>query len=439
MKILDIALKDMLRFFRSRFAIGMMFVAPLMITGLLYMAFGGTASGKTDLPVTKVVVVNLDEPPAGAPALGKLVVDMFNDPSVAGWLQASQADSESAALSLVNSQQAGVAVIIPAGFTRSVLDANGSAARSAGPSSPVEIRLVSDPTLTVGPQVVKNMIGSLVDGVSGARIALQTDAERLTSLGQSPDPAQQKAISDAYQQWFTDFQRTLYHSPQAALVAQAPALSGAAPDSAASGGVPTDITRILALALTGQIIFFGFFTGAYAMMSILKEQEEGTLARQFTTPTSRTLILGGKFLAVLFMVTVQAVVMLVIGALLFKVSWGQPLSVALAVVGQVCGATGLGVLLISLVKDSKQAGPVLGGGLSGLGMLGGLFTTAVPGLPKAFDMAGLFTPQGWILKGWKACLAGAGPAEMALPLLVLLAMGVVMFALGAVIFRRRFA
>ena len=41
MKILDIAFKDLTRSFRSAFAIGMMVVAPLMLTGLIYFAFGG--------------------------------------------------------------------------------------------------------------------------------------------------------------------------------------------------------------------------------------------------------------------------------------------------------------------------------------------------------------------------------------------------------------
>ena len=37
MKILDIAFKDLIRSFRSVFAIGMMVVAPLMLTGLIYL------------------------------------------------------------------------------------------------------------------------------------------------------------------------------------------------------------------------------------------------------------------------------------------------------------------------------------------------------------------------------------------------------------------
>ena len=37
MKILDIAFKDLLRSFRSAFGLVMMFVAPLLITGLIYL------------------------------------------------------------------------------------------------------------------------------------------------------------------------------------------------------------------------------------------------------------------------------------------------------------------------------------------------------------------------------------------------------------------
>ena len=41
MKILDIALKDLIRSSRSFFLIGMMFFAPLLLVGLIYFAFGG--------------------------------------------------------------------------------------------------------------------------------------------------------------------------------------------------------------------------------------------------------------------------------------------------------------------------------------------------------------------------------------------------------------
>ena len=418
MKIIDIALKDMVRSFRSVYAIGMMFVVPLLITGLIYAAFGGGRSGgQAALPATRVVVVNQDTPPAGGPDMGGMLVSMLNDPSVAQWLSASNAPSADEALAMVNRQKAGVAVIVPQGFTQAILSGQGK---------PV-VRIVQDPTLTVGPMVVENMIGSLIDGAAGARIALQADAVRRSALGLAPEQGQ--AYLQAYQDWFTNFQRTLYHSAQAAVVSQAPA---------AQPGQGNDMQRLIGLILSGMAIFFGFETGAYTMQSILKEDEEGTLARIFTTPTNRTAILTGKFVAVVLMVLVQGLAMLAAGALLFKVDWGSPLDAALALLGQVLAATSLGVFLISLIRSTRQSGPVLGGALTMLSMLGGLFTVAVS-MPAAFDTLALFTPQGWVLRAWRLTLNGAAPSELLLPVVVLAGMSVVLFAVGARRFQRRYA
>ena len=64
MKIFDIALKDLVHSFRSAFLLVMMFVAPLLITGLIYLAFGGmiTRTGGVTLPKATVLIVNLDQP-----------------------------------------------------------------------------------------------------------------------------------------------------------------------------------------------------------------------------------------------------------------------------------------------------------------------------------------------------------------------------------------
>ncbi len=68
MKILNIAFKDLTRSFRSAFAIGMMLVAPMMLTGLIYFAFGGTSSDSPSMPTINVGFVNLDVLPADPPS-----------------------------------------------------------------------------------------------------------------------------------------------------------------------------------------------------------------------------------------------------------------------------------------------------------------------------------------------------------------------------------
>ncbi len=424
MKILDIALKDLTHSFRSAFAIGMMIVAPLMLAGLIYFAFGGLSSGNADLPAVKVGIVNLDTLPPNAPldaSLGTDIRSMFFDDSVKSWITASDYPDEAAARAALDKQEIGVAVIVPEDFTKNLL-ANRTTS---------QVVILSDPTLTVGPLVVENMVTSLLDGVAGGGIALQTITSRQQANGLTPDPKQIPALIQTYSTWYADFQRNLFHHPdKAALVLVAPAAQSQGESS---------LQKMMGLVMAGQMIFFAFFTGAFAMMSILREEEEGTLARLFTTPTDRTSILTGKFLAVFLTVCLQGVVLMIAGHFLFGIDWGQPASMALALLGQVLAAVGLGVLLIAFVKNTKQSGPVLGGGLTVLGMLGGLFTVAVPSMPAAFNLLADFTPQGWVLKSWRIVMNGQPTIDMLLPFGVLVGMGLVMFAVGAAMFRKRFA
>jgi len=82
---------------------------------------------------------------------------------------------------------------------------------------------------------------------------------------------------------------------------------------------------------------------------------------------------------------------------------------------------------------------VLGAGLTMTGMVGGLFTNFVPGIPSSLQAASLAMPQGWAAHLWSLALAGASTAEMVLPLVVLAAMGTVFFLVGVAINRRSFA
>lgn len=98
MKIVDIAFKDLKRTFLSAFSLVMMFGAPLLITGLLYFAFGGLTKGGAgfNMPVTKAQVVNLDQPGSlnSGFAAGKMLVQFLQDPSLSDVLAISQANDE---------------------------------------------------------------------------------------------------------------------------------------------------------------------------------------------------------------------------------------------------------------------------------------------------------------------------------------------------------
>lgn len=423
MKILAIAYKDLTRSFRSTFSVGMMVVVPLLLIGLIYFAFGGGTGENSDLPSVQVGIVNLDILPPGAPldqSLGSTIRDMFFDESVASWITTSEYLDETSARAALDNQEIGVAVILPQDLTRRVL------AGEIGSS----VLVLSDPTLTVAPQVVENMVLSMLNGVSGGGIAVQVVMERQQANDQQSEPKQVPGIIEQYATWYTTFQRDLFHNPdRAALIMMPPSAKTASENT---------MERILRTMMAGQLVFFAFFTGSHSMMLTLREDEEGTLARLFTTPVSRTAILSGKFLAVFLSVVVQGIVMITATHFVFKMDWGELPAVALALTGQVIAAVGLGVLLMSLVKTTRQGGTVLGGGLTALGMLGGLFTVGM-NMPKAFTMLSNLTPQGWVIKGWKIVLDGLPLSDLLVPFAVMTLTGFVMFAIGAKIFQKRYA
>ncbi len=191
--------------------------------------------------------------------------------------------------------------------------------------------------------------------------------------------------------------------------------------------------------MAGMMILFVFFMGGNGAQSIIKEHEEGTLARMFTTPASQFGILGGKFLAVFCTLVIQTVVLLLASALLFHITWGQPLSVAASAFGLTLCATGFGVMLMSFIKETRQTGPILGGVLTVTSMLGGLMSNGLPNIPPVMDTISLSMPQGWAMRAMKLCLAGDSLGAVVVPVLVMTALGVVFFLIGLSLFRRRFA
>jgi len=419
MKIFDVALKDLLRSFRSPFALVMMFAAPLLITGLLYFAFGGLQGddGGFDLARTKVQVVNLDEVTESAGfSAGARLVKFLQDEAMAEVVAVTVVSDEAEARAAVDAHEAGVAVIIPSNFSNAL----------AAPGERAAVTLYQDPTLTIGPGIVKELVAHFLDGFSGAQIAGSLTAEQLGAQGMRVDGATVEKATVQYAAWLNS---GTHHEAESISVQPPPGRTEAT-DSGAS---------VLAPTMAGMMIFFVFFIGAYGAESIIREDEEGTLERLFTTPTAQSSILAGKFVAVVLALVVQIAVLLVSSSLLFDIRWGQPTTVLLAALGLILAAAGFGLLLMSFIKSTRQTGPVMGGVLPVMGMLGGLFTTGIPALPAAFEVITLVTPQGWSLRSWNLALAGAGPGEVLLPTLVLAGMGGIFFTAGVWLFRRRFS
>jgi ABC-2 type transport system permease protein len=427
MKILDIALKDLTRSFRSVFAVVFMFVIPLLVTGMFYLMFGGIKGGDTgfSLPQTKVAIANLDQGvtgfdttvarfPADAniQSMGDMVVYVLQQKDFASLMQVELVDSAEAARTAVDNQGVGVAVIIPADFSAQFSSLDGQAV----------LEVYQDPTLTLGPAIVRSVLNQFIDGISGTKIAVNV---AMTQTGSS-DPAFIGQVVEAY---LTASSQT--RDPAALFEVRAPA-------AATTEEIPL-LLRIIGPIMGGMMIFYAFYTATASAESLLQEDELGTLPRLFTTPTPQATILGGKLLAVLLTVTVQVIVLLLSGVFIFRINWGTLGSVVLFSIGTILVASAFGVFVNSLMKSTKQGGIIFGGVLTFTGMIGMMPIFAFANPSATLNTISLIVPQGWAIHSLFQSMQGAATGDLLLTLLVMLTWSAVLFGIGAWRFQKRYA
>jgi ABC-2 type transport system permease protein len=418
-KPLALALKDLRSALRNRFIIGMSLVLPLLIVGLIFLAFGGLSSNKKapEIAVTSVVVANLDRPFAGMPSFGEFLVNFLNDSALKNVVRVTQVQDEVSARKAVADRKAGVAIIIPEDFSQAVVFPAGKAT----------VRVIQDPVLTIGPTIVTSLVEQFLDGFTGSKMAARL-------AGTAP------GVSAGNPGLFPDS----LHLEAGAIYARWAMAQGGKPAVTVKEPVviekPTNVLAfVMGRVMAGMMIFFSFYSAAAVAMTIIKEDEEGTLARLFATPTSKGAVLGGKFLSVLLVVALQVIVLMLAARLAFGVRWGRLELVAPVALGMMVAASGFGVFLMSFVRTARQTGPVVGGVLSTTGMLAGLFTPLVPGMPTVFARIALVFPQGWAMRGVTLALAGVSDARWFITVAVLFGAGLLFLLIGTMRARRRFA
>lgn len=433
MKAFDIAFKDMTRSFRSLFAVVFMFVVPLLVTGMFYFMFGNIAgNGEFNLPKTQVVIANLDEGgpkfnvnpkniPGGreADTMGELIVSILESDDMAELIAVSRAPDAASARAAVDTQQAQVALIIPTDFSDQFVDQDGRAV----------IEFYQDPTLTIGPDIIRTILNRFMDSMSGIKIAV--------NVFQDEASQEDVAYSGLVVQQYLDTSLTLRENPEDDL------LDVRTPSSEKSKAEEgrNILLSIITPIMGGMMIFYAYFTGASTAQSILKEDEERTLPRLFTTPTAQATILSGKLLAVIMTVSIQVVVLLIAAQLIFSIHWGETLPLALTAIGIISSASSFGLFVNSLIKSTKQGGVLFGGVLTVTGMLGmiSIFAIGSPTASQLGDTVSLLVPQGWAVRALMQTMNAEPVGSVLVTTLVLLAWSAAFFIIGVWRFNRRYA
>jgi len=431
MQAFDIALKDIRHSFTSLFGLMFMFAVPLLIVGLFTVAFGGTSTSKEQtftVPVTKVVLINLDagdqtvdlDPSDADPSTtaGDILTHLLASDALKKLVAVTTALSAQAARDTVDSRAADVAVIIPQAFTKACLDgASGGA-----------VEIYQDPTLTLGPGIVRAIISQSIDEFASVRIMQSTVTGGLTAAGITPSP---ERLAQAVQHFVGE--TVTAQGESGSLNVEAP--------PAKQQKSASLLATILAVNMAAMMVFYVYYTGTAGAESILLEQEQGTLQRLFTTKTPPAVIMQGKLLAILLTTVIQMVVLILFSALVFGIRWGAVLPIAIALVSTAMCASAFGIFLMSFLRTTRQAGIMFGGVVTATGMLAlaSVFTMNVPSAARLGQMVALFVPQGWSLLAFRQAMDGAPMGRLLTSAAVVLAWTSVMFVFGRARMARRFA
>ncbi len=452
-KILSITWKDVYTTFRDRSLLILMFATPLLISMIVAFVFGGDAEGTfSDLPVA---VVNLDESaPDGESNYGQNLANLLlgrSDSAAADGeaqtacplvdapegadaprslgdlVNANLLDSVDDARSAVDQGDYVAAVIIHDGFSAALAPQVGFGADrddDETTSDDTLIEVYGSEGSQISASIIRSVVAGYVDSLQTGNFAIEATVNTLISA--NPAAAMDLQGSDEADAIFGCAFGGVLNTVQVNPV------SIFENDESLSG-----FAQILVVIGSAQAVFFALFSGQAGVLSIIEERRNGTLQRMIVSPTTRFEILAGKlggtFTVVIFQLLLLLVALTVLASLVGGETtfiWGRNvLGIVALVLALAIAVCGLGMLLAGLVKSPEQAGAVGSVVNILLAVAGGTFGFFVPSPIREFSLVY------WGSDGFNALSRGS--ADIGLNLLVLVAQGVVFFAVGLFLFNRQ--
>ena len=358
-----IAVKDLRQRLRDASAILIAIVVPLALAAALSATLGQAGTGTT----YRLAIVDLDHGPMARSFGQGVLVPVQRH----GIIRLSTATTSAQARRMVRDKTVTAAVVIPAGFSRSV--------QAGGPAS---LRVIGDVDQPIAASVARSLASSFAQDLNGVRLSVAT----VLHVRQLP-----------------------FSQVPPGLVEQAAQLSN--PVSVTDVSAARKELDAKTYVSAGMAVFFLFFTVQFGVISLLDERKNGTLARILAAPVRRGSVIAGKALTSFVLGIISMTVLIVATSLFLGSHWGNPAGVAILVVAGVTAATSVVVLVATLAKTSDQAGNWQTVIALVLGMLGGTFFP-ISQAGGFFAKASLITPHAWFLRGLGELSSGAGPSAV---------------------------
>ncbi|WP_299029222.1 ABC transporter permease [uncultured Thermanaerothrix sp.] len=414
-RILLIALKDLLLILRDRSMVLMILIGPFLLTfgmGLISGRMGGgvsQSSGPRDIPVA---IVNQD-----GQMLGNALVNVLSSPELAVLLEPVLVPDVETAKQQVEADQVAAAIIVPTGFTQSLIPlAKEWQAWSPSSSSNLAIQIYANPGRPNSVAIIESIVREFLFRVEKGRVLGLTAITPLVTAG-AIQSTQAEEIGRALGE-------SLARANDAKDLMQVAITEG--------GLTPSHEVDVMSSLAPGMALLFLMFTATYGARSLLVERRQQTLQRLMMTPTSPIQILLGKGFGVYLSGVLQQLVLIGTSTWLFSLNWGDALGVIALILCAALAAVGWGLLVAAWARTPAQVASAGSALMLLFGLLGGSFVD-LSSMPSPVYVLSRVTPNAWGLDGYAILAGGGSLSQIGQPLLALILMGVSLIVFAGVI------
>jgi ABC-2 type transport system permease protein len=403
-----IAKKDLLQVLKDRNSFFLLLAVPLVLIAVIGLAFGNIfGSGSSQITIT-VAVNNQDSGYVGASIVNALKINTDQlKVTVNSYNSSGQVTDQ-----VANGSNVNAGVVIPAGTTDKV---NAAAQNGTTPKNLVQFYALpsnNDPRATIIQNIVTNVLTSELAGNSAVGQVYRV----CNQPGNHCSPG------------------TINSQTIASNVGQVSAVGGQSAVQALTAGKAVKINSFDQL-VPGYAVFFALFGINAAAATILQEKEDGTFRRLLIAPVQKYALLGGKLLAQFLLTLAQLAVLFVVGYFAFHLDIGSWPAVIALLICTSFATTGLGILLVSVVKTRRQLNPIV--------TLVVLITSAIGGAwwplflePQWMQQFAKLGVTAWAMEGLNGVMILDKDFTQVLPdVLGLLAYGIICFVIAMRFFR----
>lgn len=180
-----------------------------------------------------------------------------------------------------------------------------------------------------------------------------------------------------------------------------------------------------------MLVLFVFINSMAGGATMIQTRRYGIFARALAAPIRPRDLILGESLCYLALALLQAGIIIVVGAVMFGVSWGNPLAATALVGVWALVGTGAGMVSGTLFSTPEQAGAIGPAVGIAFGMLGGCMWP-LEIVPESVRLAGHLTPHAWAVDAWVSVLSrGGGLADIAGYVAILGAYAVVLLGIAS--------